>query len=228
MCYNKNMEHSIDTVKQTPETMRIAPVAKTYELPEEVSLGPEQSVRVGGFVARGRIDGKSAVVALDNSDDPKEMSDGDSVVQQYLEGVVLEDLPFMRSAYYNHIARLQGMTTPNVLKVTPDDQKKLKSAGLFMDLANGSLEKIEEEQNFPAGLVVSRGDALEEVSDIEDRAEEIGQYSRAAVHFPGDKPGVEEECIILTDAAGNQIVMPSQEETTELLERLFGYKESDN
>lgn len=61
------------------------------------------------------------------------------------------------------------------------------------------------------------------MADIEHRAAEIGLYSRATVQFPGDAQGAE-ECIILTDAVGNQVIMPSHEETTDLLERLFGYQ----
>ena len=74
---------------------------------------------------------------------------------------------------------------------------------------------------------MSRGDELQEVADIEHRAAEIGLYSRAVVQFPGDEQGVKEDCIILTDAVGNRIVMPSHEETTDLLERLFGYQEAE-
>ena len=65
------------------------------------------------------------------------------------------------------------------------------------------------------------------MADIEHRAAEIGLYSRAVVQFPGDEQGVKEACIILTDAVGNRIVMPSHEETTDLLERLFGYQEAE-
>ena len=133
----------------------------------------------------------------------------------------------MRSAYYNHIAQRQGMTTPNILKVSEDDQESLKLTGLSMVSATGSLKMIEQKQDSPAGLVVSRGDELKEVADIEHRAEEIGLYSRATVQFPGDEQGEKEDCIILTDAVGNRIIMPSQEKTTDLLERLFGYKEAE-
>ena len=93
-------------------------------------------------------------------------------------------------------------------------------------LATGSLEEIEQRQDSPAGLVVSRGDELQEVADIEHRAAEIGLYSRATVQFPGDAQGAK-ECIILTDAVGNQVIMPSREETTDLLKRLFGYQEAE-
>ena len=218
------MEHSIDTVKQTPDTLPLPSVTKTYRLPEGMSLGPDESVKVKGFIARGRIDGKSAVLALDDSG---ENDTQDSAVQHHLENVVLEDFSFMRSAYYNHIAQRQGMTTPNVFKVSEDDQESLKLTGLSIVLATGSLERIEQKQDSPVGLVVSRGDELQEVADIEDRAEEIGLYSRVAVQFPGDEQGMKEECIILTDAVGNRIVMPSQEKTTDLLERLFGYQEAE-
>lgn len=65
------------------------------------------------------------------------------------------------------------------------------------------------------------------MADIEHRAAEISLYSRAAVQFPGDEQGVKKDCIILTDAVGNRIVMPFHEETTDLLKRLFGYQEAE-
>ena len=218
------MEHSIDTVKQTPDTLPLSSVTKTYRLPEGMSLGPDESVKVKGFIARGRIDGKSAVLALDDSGENDTQG---SVLQSHLEDVIFGDFSFMRSAYYNHIAQRQGMTTLNILKVSEDDQESLKLTGLSTVLATGSLEMIERRQDSPAGLVVSRGDELQEVADIEHRAEEIGLYSRVAVQFPGDEQGEKEECIILTDAVGNRIIMPSQEKTTDLLERLFGYQEAE-
>ena len=61
------MEHSIDTIKQTPDTLPLPSVTKTYRLPEGMSLGPDESVKVKGFIARGRIDGGSAVLAWDDS-----------------------------------------------------------------------------------------------------------------------------------------------------------------
>ena len=218
------MEHSIDTVKQTPDILPLSSVTKTYRLPEGMSLGPDESVKVKGFIARGRIDGKSAVLTLDDSG---ENDTQDSVLQSHLEDVIFGDFSFMRSAYYNHIAQRQGMTTPNMFKVSEDDQESLKLTGLSMVLATGSLERIEQKQDSPVGLVVSRGDELKEVADIEHRAEEIGLYSRAAIQFPGDERGMKEDCIILTDAVGNRIIMPSQEKTTDLLERLFGYQEAE-
>ena len=218
------MEHSIDTVKQTPDILPLSSVTKTYRLPEGMSLGPDESVKVKGFIARGRIDGKSVVLALDDSG---ENNTQDSVLQSHLEDVIFGDLSFMRSAYYNHIAQRQGMTMPNMMKLTPDDYEQLKSTGLSVVLTSGSLEMIEQRQDSPAGLVVSRGDELQEVADIEHRAAEIGLYSRATVQFPGDEQGEKEDCIILTDAVGNRIIMPSQEKTTDLLERLFGYQEAE-
>lgn len=214
------MEHSIDTIKQTPDTLPLPSVTKTYRLPEGMSLGPDESVKVKGFIARGRIDGRSAVLALDDSG---ENDTQDSVLQSHLEDAIFGDFSFMRSAYYNHIAQHQGMTMPDMMKLTPDDYKQLTSTGLSTVLATGSLEEIEQRQDSPAGLVVSRGDELQEVADIEHRAAEIGLYSRATVQFPGDAQGAE-ECIMLTDAVGNQVIMPSHEETTDLLERLFGIK----
>ena len=218
------MEHSIDTVKQTPDILPLSSVTKTYRLPEGMSLGPDESVKVKGFIARGRIDGKSAVLALDDSGENDTQG---SVLQSHLEDVIFGDFSFMRSAYYNHIAQRQGMTTPNILKVSEDDQESLKLTGLSMVSATGSLKMIEQKQDSPAGLVVSRGDELKEVADIEHRAEEIGLYSRATIQFPGDEHGEKEDCIILTDAVGNRIIMPSQEKTTDLLERLFGYQEAE-
>ena len=218
------MEHSIDTVKQTPDILPLSSVTKTYRLPEGMSLGPDESVKVKGFIARGRIDGKSVVLALDDSG---ENNTQDSVLQSHLEDVIFGDFSFMRSAYYNHIAQRQGMTMPNMMKLTPDDYEQLKSTGLSVVLTSGSLEMIEQRQDSPAGLVVSRGDELQEVADIEHRAAEIGLYSRATVQFPGDEQGEKEDCIILTDAVGNRIIMPSQEKTTDLLERLFGYQEAE-
>lgn len=218
------MEHSIDTIKQTPDTLPLPSVTKTYRLPEGMSLGPDESVKVKGFIARGRIDGRSAVLALDDSGEDDTQ---DSVLQSHLEDAIFGDFSFMRSVYYNHIAQHQGMTMPDMMKLTPDDYKQLTSTGLSTVLATGSLEEIEQRQDSPAGLVVSRGDELKEVADIEHRAAEIGLYSRAVVQFPGDEQGVKEDCIILTDAVGNRIVMPSHEETTGLLERLFGYQEAE-
>ncbi len=218
------MEHSIDTVEQTPDILPLSSVTKTYRLPEGMSLGPDESVKVKGFIARGRIDGKSAVLALDDSGENDTQG---SVLQSHLEDVIFGDFSFMRSAYYNHIAQRQGMTTPNILKVSEDDQESLKLTGLSMVSATGSLKMIEQKQDSPAGLVVSRGDELKEVADIEHRAEEIGLYSRATIQFLGDEQGEKEDCIILTDAVGNRIIMPSQEKTTDLLERLFGYQEAE-
>lgn len=217
------MEHSIDTIKQTPDTLPLPSVTKTYRLPEGMSLGPDESVKVKGFIARGRIDGRSAVLALDDSG---ENDTQDSVLQSHLEDAIFGDFSFMRSAYYNHIAQHQGMTMPDMMKLTPDDYKQLTSTGLSTVLATGSLEETEQRQDSPAGLVVSRGDELQEVADIEHRAAEIGLYSRATVQFPGDAQGAK-ECIILTDAVGNQVIMPSREETTDLLKRLFGYQETE-
>ena len=217
------MEHSIDTIKQTPDTLPLPSVTKTYRLPEGMSLGPDESVKVKGFIARGRIDGRSAVLALDDSGEDYTQ---DSVLQSHLEDAIFGDFSFMRSAYYNHIAQHQGMTMPDMMKLTPDDYKQLTSTGLSTVLATGSLEEIEQRQDSPAGLVVSRGDELQEVADIEYRVAEIGLYSRATVQFPGDAQGAE-ECIMLTDAVGNQVIMPSHEETTDLLERLFGYQEAE-
>lgn len=217
------MEHSIDTVKQTPDILPLSSVTKTYRLPEGMSLGPDESVKVKGFIARGRIDGKSAVLALDDSGENDTQG---SVLQSHLEDVIFGDLSFMRSAYYNHIAQRQGMTMPNMMKLTPDDYEQLKSTGLSVVLTSGSLEMIEQRQDSSAGLVVSRGDELQEVADIEHRAAEIGLYSRAAVQFPGDAQGAK-GCILLTDAVGNQVIMPSREETTDLLKRLFGYQETE-
>lgn len=217
------MEHSIDTIKRTPDTLPLPSVTKTYRLPEGMSLGPDESVKVKGFIARGRIDGRSAVLALDDSG---ENDTQDPVLQSHLEDAIFGDFSFMRSAYYNHIAQYQGMTMPDMMKLTPDDYKQLTSTGLSTVLATGSLEEIEQRQDSPAGLVVSRGDELQEVADIEHRAAEIGLYSRATVQFPGDAQGAK-ECIILMDAVGNQVIMPSREETTDLLKRLFGYQEAE-
>ncbi len=50
---------------------------------------------------------------------------------------------------YNHIAQHQGMTTPNILKVSENDQESLKLTGLSMVLATGSLEEIEQRQRAP-------------------------------------------------------------------------------
>lgn len=217
------MEHSIDTVKQTPDTLPLPSVTKTYRLPEGMSLGPDESVKVKGFIARGRIDGRSAVLALDDSGEDYTQ---DSVLQSHLEDAIFGDFSFMRSAYYNHIAQHQGMTMPDMMKLTPDDYEQLKSTGLSAVLTSGSLEMIKQKQDAPAGLVVSRGDELQEVADIEHRAAEIGLYFRVAVQFPGDEQGAE-ECILLTDAVGNQVIMLSREEATDLLKRLFGYQEAE-
>ena len=217
------MEHSIDTIKQTPDTLPLPSVTKTYRLPDGMSLGPDESVKVKGFIARGRIDGRSAVLALDDSG---ENDTQDSVLQSHLEDAIFGDFSFMRSVYYNHIAQHQGMTMQDMMKLTTDDYKQLTSTGLSTVLATGSLEETEQRQDSPAGLVVSRGDELQEVADIEHRAAEIGLYSRATVQFPGDAQGAK-ECIILTDAVGNQVIMPSHEETTDLLKRLFGYQETE-
>lgn len=118
------MEHSIDTIKQKPDTLPLPSVTKTYRLPEGMSLGPDESVKVKGFIAR------------------------------------------------------------------------------------------------------ARGDELKKVADIEHRAAEIGLYFRVAVQFPGDAQGAK-GYILLTDAVGNQVIMPSREETTDLLKRLFGYQETE-
>lgn len=220
------MGDSIDTIRQTSDTLPLPSIAKTYKLPEGVLFWPDESFGIGGFIARGTIDGQLAVVALDGSND-EETAKPSSDVQQYLEATVFGDTDFMRSAYYNRIARHQSMTMPNVFKMTKEDQEQLEQSGLSMVSAAGSLEGLEKREGSAAGLTLSKGSELQEISDIEARAEEVGWYSQVTVHFPGDKQGSHEECIILTDAAGNQILMPYQEETTEALERLFGYKRAD-
>ena len=217
------MESSIDDIKQTPDILPLPSITKTYRLPKGMSLWPDESVTLGvlgGFVARGAADGKSAVLALGESQKEQRDSPRYLEIQQYLDDVVLEDFSFMRSAYYNYIAQYKDMTTPNIASLAPDDYEQLESTGLSMTLATGSLETIDQ------SLVVSRGDELQKEADIENRAKDIGLYSRAAVQFPGDKQGVKEECILLTDAVGNQVIMPYREETTGLLECLFGYQEA--
>lgn len=226
----QKMESSIDNIKQTPEPLSLPSITKTYILPKGMSLWPDESVTLGvlgGFIARGAADGNSAILALGESQKEQRDSPRYLEIQQYLDDMVLKDFSFMRSAYYNHIAQRQGMTMPNMMKLTPDDHEKLESIGLSMVLVTGSLEKIEQKQDSPAGLVVSRGDELHEVDDIENRAKDIGLYSRVTVQFPGDEQGVREECIILTDAVGNQVIMPYSKEATDLLERLFGYQEAE-
>ena len=220
----QKMESSIDDIKQTPDTLSLPSITKTYILPKGMSLWPDESVTLGvleGFIARGTANGKSAVLALGESQKEQRDSPRCLEIQQYLDDVVLEDFSFMRSAYYNYIAQYKYITTPNIASLAPDDYEQLESTGLSMVLATGSLETIDQ------SLVVSRGDELQKVADIESRAEEIGLYSQVVVRFPGDKQGVKEECIILTDAVGNRVIMPFSEETKDLLKRLFGYKEAE-
>lgn len=64
MCYNKNMEHSIDTVKQTPDTLPLSSVTKTYGLHRGCPRDQMNPSQVKGFIARGGIDGKSAVPGI--------------------------------------------------------------------------------------------------------------------------------------------------------------------
>lgn len=213
--------NSIDKINTPTETQPIAKTIKTYELPEELSLGTGESVQIGGFLAVGRPRAGEVAVAL--REQGQDATGDRPGVQEYLETVVMGDMDFLRSVYYNHVARAAELTVPNLMKLGSEQVELLKSTGLDRVSAAGSLAGLENE-GIATGLVLSAGESLTEKADIEARAAEIGRYSETEVQFAGDNT---ERCILLTDATGNRMLLPQEDETAAALEQLFGYTRSD-
>ena len=77
------------------------------------------------------------------------------------------------------------------------------------------------------GLVLSRGDELSDPADIERRAREIGLYTKETITFPGtSEDSKDNQFIVLTDAAGNRIIMPYSGIRERILIDAFGYEEA--
>ena len=112
-----------------------------------------------------------------------------------------------------------GLTVPDVISMTADSKRLLKSAGFSEVLATGSLANV--------GLVLSRGDELSDPADIERRARGIGLYTKETITFPGaGEDSKDNQFIALTDAAGNRIIMPYSETREHILIDAFGYEEA--
>ena len=100
-----------------------------------------------------------------------------------------------------------------------DSKRLLKSAGFSEVLASGSLANV--------GLVLSGGDELSDSADIERRARGIGLYTKETIVFPGtDEDSKDNQFIVLTDAAGNRIIMPYSGIRERILIDAFGYEEA--
>ena len=129
------------------------------------------------------------------------------------------DIDFVRSLYYGAVARDMGLTIPDVSSMTADSKRLLKSAGFSEVLASGSLANV--------GLVLSGGDELSDPADIERRARGIGLYTKETIVFPGSgEDSKDNQFIVLTDAAGNRIIMPYSGIRERILIDAFGYEEA--
>lgn len=129
------------------------------------------------------------------------------------------DMSFVRSLYYGAVACDMELTIPDVSSMTADSKRLLKSAGFSEVLATGSLANV--------GLVLSGGDELSDPADIERRARGIGLYAKETITFPGAGEDSDNQFIALTDAAGNQIIMPYSGIRERILMDAFGYEEAD-
>lgn len=235
--YNKEMSRSIDKPSEfaageflCATLLPVAAPVKTYKIPEGLlPLEPWQIVNVGGghIRAKGGADKLDVVVFL--ADDNRLTNCQHPALESYLRKTVLGegvgnedgqgDIDFVRSLYYGAVARDMGLTVPDVISMTADSKRLLKSAGFSEVLATGSLANV--------GLVLSRGDELSDPADIERRARGIGLYTKETITFPGaGEDSKDNQFIALTDAAGNRIIMPYSETREHILIDAFGYEEA--
>ena len=185
--YNRKMSRSIDKPSEPAAgellcttLLPVAAPVKTYKIPEGLPpLKPWQVVNVGGghIRAKGGVDSLDVTVFLaDNRLTNCQHPALESHLRKTVlgEGVGNEDgqgdIDFVRSLYYGAVARDMGLTVPDVISMTADSKRLLKSAGFSEVLATGSLANV--------GLVLSRGDELSDPADIERRARGIGLYTR--------------------------------------------------
>jgi len=234
--YNKEMSRSIDKPSEPAASellcttlLPVAAPVKTYKIPEGLlPLEPWQIVNVGGghIRAKGGADKLDVVVFL--ADDNRLTNCQHPALESYLRKTVLGegdgneegrgDMSFVRSLYYGAVACDMELTIPDVSSMTADSKRLLKSAGFSEVLATGSLANV--------GLVLSGGDELSDSADIERRARGIGLYAKETITFPGAGEDSDNQFIALTDAAGNQIIMPYSETREHILIDAFGYKEA--
>lgn len=207
----------------------VAAPVKTYRIPEGLPpLKPWQVVNVGGghIRAKGGVDSLDVTVFLaDNRLTNCQHPALESHLRKTVlgEGVGNEDgqgdIDFVRSLYYGAVARDMELTVPDVISMTADSKRLLKSAGFSEVLATGSLANV--------GLVLSRGDELSDPVDIERRARGIGLYTKETIIFPGaGEDSKDNQFIALTDAAGNRIIMPYSGIRERILIDAFGYEEA--
>jgi len=235
--YNKEMSRSIDKPSEPAAgellcttLLPVAAPVKTYKIPEGLlPLEPWQIVNVGGghIRAKGEVDSLDVTVFL--ADGNRLTNFQHPALESYLRKTVLGegdgdeegqgDIDFIRSLYYGAVARDLGLTVPDVINMAADSKRLLKSAGFSEVLATGSLANV--------GLVLSRGDELSDPADIERRARGIGLYTKETIVFPGSgEDSKDNQFIVLTDAAGNQIIMPYSETREHILIDAFGYEEA--
>lgn len=207
----------------------VAAPVKTYKIPEGLPpLKPWQVVNVGGghIRAKGGVDSLDVTVFLA---DNRLTNCQHPALESHLRKTVLGegdgnedgqgDIDFVRSLYYGAVARDMELTIPDVISMTDDSKRLLKSAGFSEVLATGSLANV--------GLVLSRGDELSDPADIERRAREIGLYTKETITFPGtSEDSKDNQFIVLTDAAGNRIIMPYSGIRERILIDAFGYEEA--
>ena len=192
--YNKKMSRSIDKPSDPAAgellcttLLPVAAPVKTYKIPEGLPpLKPWQVVNVGGghIRAKGGVDSLDVTVFLA---DNRLTNCQHPALESHLRKTVLGegdgnedgqgDIDFVRSLYYGAVARDMELTIPDVISMTDDSKRLLKSAGFSEVLATGSLANV--------GLVLSRGDELSDPADIERRAREIGLYTKETITFPG-------------------------------------------
>ena len=235
--YNKKMSRSIDKPSEPAAgellcttLLPVAAPVKTYKIPEGLlPLEPWQIVNVGGghIRAKGEVDSLDVTVFL--ADGNRLTNFQHPALESYLRKTVLGegdgnedgqgDIDFVRSLYYGAVARDMELTIPDVISMTDDSKRLLKSAGFSEVLATGSLANV--------GLVLSRGDELSDPADIERRAREIGLYTKETITFPGtSEDSKDNQFIVLTDAAGNRIIMPYSGIRERILIDAFGYEEA--
>lgn len=234
--YNKKMSRSIDKPSEPAAgellcttLLPVAAPVKTYKIPEGLPpLKPWQVVNVGGghIRAKGGVDSLDVTVFLA---DNRLTNCQHPALESHLRKTVLGegdgnedgqgDIDFVRSLYYGAVARDMELTIPDVISMTDDSKRLLKSAGFSEVLATGSLANV--------GLVLSRGDELSDPADIERRAREIGLYTKETITFPGtSEDSKDNQFIVLTDAAGNRIIMPYSGIRERILIDAFGYEEA--
>lgn len=234
--YNKKMSRSIDKPSDPAAgellcttLLPVAAPVKTYKIPEGLPpLKPWQVVNVGGghIRAKGGVDSLDVTVFLA---DNRLTNCQHPALESHLRKTVLGegdgnedgqgDIDFVRSLYYGAVARDMELTIPDVISMTDDSKRLLKSAGFSEVLATGSLANV--------GLVLSRGDELSDPADIERRAREIGLYTKETITFPGtSEDSKDNQFIVLTDAAGNRIIMPYSGIRERILIDAFGYEEA--